>query len=774
MTNTTNVNVWHQITATWNSSGVWLYFDGRFINRTLITGPTTFGGAVGQEFQLMRRATADGEFNMDEFGIWNRTLKPFEVVDLYDEGDYIGFEIESFSVNTTLVSPINFFNSSTSNVIFNASGTSKEDTIINISIYHNLTGVWHLNISNTSLNNNNFSLFEINFSDGTGVWNALICDNSGEECRFAFANRTLTVDTTAPIINVTAPLPIINYSRAGDNLTLSWEIFDFSLNTCWFNYNSTNTTIPCSPTTYSFELEEEKQNLTFYANDSAGRVGSDFAEWIYRIFQTDLVFNENVIEGSQQTFELFVNASEVITNSILIYNKTSHTTNLLTLGGDAYKISSTIQIPNFGFNSNVSFLFNITLTGGDTISTAESNQSVSVLNMGNCSVFNQTLFNLTLFDERTLEDINGTIEIDLEILNELDSSLLSSVSTVFDNVHQADVCSDINITGGGLLYNLELRYFSSPDNGSTFNYVPEFYHIQKADVSGLPQIIPLFDLNVNESTEFTIFYRDNDYIAREDVLLQIQRKYVDEGIFRVIEIPITSSQGSAVGHFDLNNYKYKITVTKDGVVLNQFSNPSIRCESELSGICEITLKGLAETPTADFVSETEDFFYTADQTNDSVIIDYSVPSGEAKLVTISMIQNSPFADPQIICNQSILSSAGSLECDVNPTIGDSSVTINIVSDSEQKANLVAIFQEDLQTSFLLNNYFIAAMLLITLILMFITSTKMMIGSAIFGLVFLGMVFLLKASSMTLIVGAISWLLLAVIIILFKLNKKEEQ
>ena len=256
-------------------------------------------------------------------------------------------------------------------------------------------------------------------------------------------------------------------------------------------------------------------------------------------------------------------------------------------------------------------------------------------------------------------DINGTIEIDLEILNVIDKSQLFNLSTVFNNVHQADVCSDIDITGADYLYNLELRYYSSPDSGSTFNYVPEFYHIQNAEISGLPQVIPLFDLNINESTEFTIFYRDNNYIAREDVLFQIQRKYVDEGIFRVIEIPISSSQGSAVGHFDLDNYKYKITVTKDGVVLNQFPNPSIRCESELSGICEIFLKGLADTPVADFVSSKENFFYTVDQTNDSIIIDYSIPSGESKLVTISMVQDSPFADSQTICNQSILSSAGS-------------------------------------------------------------------------------------------------------------------
>jgi len=80
-------------------------------------------------------------------------------------------------------------------------------------------------------------------------------------------------------------------------------------------------------------------------------------------------------------------------------------------------------------------------------------------------------------------------------------------------------------------------------------------------------------------------------MSQEKMFYYNWRKYISEGIYRTVEIPITSNEGSALGHFDLDNYKYKIIATLNGEILNVFENPAIVCESELSGICTLNLNG---------------------------------------------------------------------------------------------------------------------------------------------------------------------------------------
>ena len=530
----------------------------------------------------------------------------------------------------------------------------------------------------------------------------------------------------------------------------------------------------CTGNSTSFEYVEDENSLCVHAIDEFGLHSENITNWDYEFLELNQSFNSPVVEASNQEFEMFAKINGSITTINFIYNNLSFPANIFNLGDGLTRIISSFQIPSFDNDTNVTNNFNVTMQSNTNILTQNQTQEVLILIIGNCTSFSNLLFNLSLFEEKLLTPLVGTIEADIEILNLDGITEISTKSTQFYNIQNTSICSNLNFSGTDNLYNLELRYYVDPLNNSNFLYVPEFYHIQKAEIDNLPMQIDLYDLNVNESTEFTIFYRDNDYIAEENVLLQLQRKYVDEGIFRVVEIPITSSQGSTVAHFDLNNYKYKITATKDGVVENIFPNPAIRCESELSGICEIFLKGLADVPQADFTSDLVNFFYTLEQTNSSVIVSYVIPSGESENVNIIMVQSSPFKDDSVICNTTLLSSAGQIECNVNETIGDSNVIVRIESNNDPKGNLKVTFQEDLNSTFLLNNYFIAIVLLMTIVMMVVSSPQLMVLASIFGLTFSGIVFLLKYETIGLAAGAISWLIIVGIIILVKLNKKAEQ
>lgn len=785
-----SINVWHHYYATGNATGTFLYADGTLCDSSttksnfpptttaFFVGCTTFDGSACQ-------SGADGVTGgIDEISIWNRTLTQPEISAIA-EGITFGPILPPGLVGSVqLLIPVN-----NTNITITSQDFSANSTVNNGDITNSTLRVWFINntlhseilnlTSGQDLTNTTF--FTVTgLIHGTYVWNVFTDFNNGTDTltNWSLTNNTLNVDLNPPEIVITSPNGTTPYFILGNNETLNTTITDALLDTCWYDYNGVNITIPgCASgvdNIISFLLEVDNYDLTVYANDSGNAISSELTTWEYQVLEKANIFNNPVVGGAIEPFQLDVNTSESITSAILIHNGTSFTTNLLFLGGDAYEITSNIVMPILSSDANVSFNYNITLSGGDVIPTNTSIQEIAILDIADCSTFSNLLFNLSLFDERTLVDINGTIEFDLDILNAGDFSSVFQSSITLDNVHEGLVCSDLNITSGNYVYNLELRYFSSPDNGTTFTHVPEFYHIQRSPISNLPQTILLFDLNINESTEFTIHYKDDSFLPRENVLLQILRRYVGEGLFRTVEIPITSSEGTTVAHFDLNNYKYKIIASQNGVVLNTFNNPSIRCESELSGICEIFLSGATAAQNVDAVSNLKDFFYQVDQTNDSIIVDYAIPSGESTTTVIQMTQTSPFTDPTIICDQTIVSSAGSVECFISPSIGDSAVEITIFSNSINQANLRATFQEDLQAGFLLSNYFIAAMMMMFLILMFASSPQMMMTSAIFGFAYLGFVFLLKSSSVGLVVGAITWLILAVAIILIKMNKKEEQ
>ncbi len=672
-----------------------------------------------------------------------------------DTTPFIGFETPTLPNNT---------NQTSQNIPINVSIT---ETFFQ-SISFQLTGGHNFTFTNNTRFINN------SFADGIYLYNVTTFTSRGQSN--ITENRVITIDSTPPTIDIEAPTGTFNILVQDQNISLNFTVIEAGiLDTCLLEYNNTNTTIPCTNATKTvtgFDYQVGFNNLTIYANDSVENIGINFTSWTFNILEKNITYDELVIESEQNTFKLFFNTSFAIENAFFTYDGTSYDSNIFSEGGGAYRLETTIQAPTVAIDTNFTFYFTVDTDFNGGVNSTFNNQTVSVLDFDTCGVFTFPTINASLFDEKTLSSINGTVEFDFNLINPIGNTQISNFTTLYENVHTLSSCSNVNISAKDFLYDLELRYFQN-GTGNNFNYVPEFYNIQKADTDTLPQNISLYDLNINESTEFTIFYRDDNYITKPNVLIQILRKYVSEGIFRVVEIPITSSEGSAVGHFDLNNYLYKIIITEDGEVLNIFDNPTIRCESEISGICVVNLKGFKQVSQAEGVYQLEDFLYVPSQSNESITITFSSPTGTNKQVRVEMIQTSPFTNPTTLCNTSILSSAGSVSCDTIDSIGDSAVDVKVFSNGVLQANLKASVQEDISDSFMLDNYFIGALLLILLIGMGISSPQIMPWIGVFGLILLGFIFLLKSGSVGLYLGAITWLIVAVIIISFKINQRTE-
>jgi len=193
----------------------------------------------------------------------------------------------------------------------------------------------------------------------------------------------------------------------------------------------------------------------------------------------------------------------------------------------------------------------------------------------------------------------------------------------------------------------------------------------------------------------------------------------------------------------------------------------------LSGQCTLPLNGQGAPNPYEDVETIKDIASVVSLNGSDITVNYVVPSGVPKPVSVSMTQVNQFHENIVLCNQTIVSSAGSITCTANATIGDSQVLVNVDSGDYPLSRSNVYYAEDLGDFFLLNNYAIAAFFIILLVTMMVSSPKIMIVASIISVVLLGFTFLIKGSSIGTVVGAISWLIISGIIILIKLNKKDE-
>jgi hypothetical protein len=420
----------------------------------------------------------------------------------------------------------------------------------------------------------------------------------------------------------------------------------------------------------------------------------------------------------------------------------------------------------YTIDTNASFYWDLTITGG-SVQTQNNTQLVQAVLIDNCSTHTYRLFNLSLFDERTKSSIRGDIEINYQLLNKPTYGVINSVLLNLKNVSNSSICSEINLSGENIAYSAEIRYTSE-------GYASEFYNIQRADIGTGEQQLKLYDLNLNYSTEFKIIYQDDDYTFVEGAVVQLQRKYISEGIYEIVEAPLTSNEGTAVVHIDLDSNKYKATIVKNGQVLDVFDNLVFKCQSALTGECTQQLLGSINPQNDVNLESILDFAYTNPlMVNDTISLSFSVPSGSPSTVGLVLIQKDQFGN-QTLCNRTITSSAGSIECDFDKTIGDSFIELYVTKNGELIMETTYVVPEDGKMDFLGNNFFIVLVMLLSLVGMAFTSPEWIIINGVITFLIAGSLWLLNGLQFVVGLGALMWLVVASAILIFKIAKQEDR
>jgi len=587
----------------------------------------------------------------------------------------------------------------------------------------------------------------------------------------ASLNFDITFDPTAPTITPVSGNGTLNYGSLSINHTLNYTVTDTNLVGCWLNYNSTNRTIPCTSgviNTTNFTLVKNLYTATIYANDSIGNINSQLVEWNYKVLENSFIFNNETLAGNQEDFSLNITLLDGydLSSAVFNYNGYEKSAQIASSGQDRIISISDYSIPIYLNDTNVSIYFTLTLDDSTEINNSAETQLVVAVFLDNCSTYTNQLFNISLFDEEVKTPLLGDIEFNFDLLNKPAYEVVGDLNLKFEDVSVVEICSNINFTDQDYAQSIEIRYYSD-------GYAKELYNIQKADITSNITQLNLYDLNSTDSTEFLIKYQDNTLTTVEGAVIQLLRKYISEDAYETVEAPLTSSIGTAIVHIDLNTNLYKAIVVKDGVVLDIFNNLVFDCENELSGQCTQNLFGSINPQNSESVENLNDFSYSVTSVNNTITTTFSIPSGSPSAVNILLSQKDMFGN-SYLCNKTVTSSGGSIDCDYNDTIGDSIVTLKINKQGVQHAYSSYNIAEAGSVDWLGNNFFIVFILLLSLVGMGMASPEWMIINSVVTIVLCGGIWLLSGLDFVAGLGTLIWLLISAIILIFKISKQEDR
>ena len=531
--------------------------------------------------------------------------------------------------------------------------------------------------------------------------------------------------------------------------------------------NKTN--LDCSLNTTTFNYIQGENDITFFANDTFGNIANETRSWSSIIGTFSIEYESTVYEGYSNeitaTIEGLTEGSS-LTSAKLYYNGNNYTTSI-NYDGDSYEITSTLSAPAVTVDTNYSFGFYLTIDG-DVYDPQTNNQTVLNANFGECGgLTNDTILSLNLVDEDTQVDILGDIEIGGEIKSVSSDETIGTIYVEFTNTTNASLCFSPPSAYDLYYIDAEIRYTSE-------GYSSELYYIQNADITEDLGNLTLYDLNESSSTRFKVTYQDSTYNFVEGAIIQLQRRYISEGVYKTVEAPLTSSDGVSVLHINLDSIGYRATVVKDGVVLDEFENLVFNCQSELTGECEYKLLGIINPGNEQNLDDTRDFYYSNPVLiNGSITTSFSIPSSSPSTVNIVLEQKDQFGN-KTLCNRTIISSAGSVSCNYSETLGKSYIEYTIYKNGEAMAKKSYVVNPTDYLDWLDNNYIFIFVLLLSLVGMALTSPEWIIINGIMTMVISGGLYLARGLDFVVGLGNIVWLIIAAIILISKISKQEDR
>jgi len=763
------INKWHMITLMINETHITGFLNGTsgtpVVATTFTFNPDSF--VFPATYDLY-----NGELKIDEIMIWNRSLSPAEISGLFDSGTgtFYSAPIPDAPPNVTLNSPANNTNYTVKDVTFNCSATDQY-IVENVSLY--IDGSLNYTVTDGADNFTELSLTITDFAEGEHYWDCNSYDNATQEG--LGGARNFTIDTINPVVNVTYPIGTIDYFENNNNLTINFTATDTNIDSCWYSYDggTTNTTIVCAYVNISQNITSINNNsIIFYANDSFGNENSITRTWDYRLFFINQTYLASTLEGSTNTFTSnFETNGSSINIAYLNYNNTNYTGSIST-SGNIYTLTRSIVAPLISATTNVSFNWILVMDGyqKDKDSLNQTIKEVEIVS--NCTD-RYVIYNLTMEDEQLKTKINQTlyntsIKFDMTLYDISRTSIIQTYSNNSLRINPTTICIDNNLSGGEqFVMDIQIKY-------NAINYSEEMYYIENYILtsSTLNQNLTLYDLKSADAQKFKLIARNPSYIPYQNILIQIDRQYIDEGIFNTTEIPKTDEQGITSASLEVDDVLYNIYLIQDGITIKSFLNTRAICQTPAISTCELDLNALAEAITIPDYETGDDFNFTIGYNSTSKIItsQFVIPSGEPSTVLLQITKEDSLGTS--VCTDTINSASGILSCTVPGSFGNSTVIAKIFKDGVEQGKGTISLEQSPSEIFGVVLIILSIIVLLTLIGIGVTDNPVV--SAIMLFVGVIVIFSLNLVENTGFIGkgaSILFLAIAIILVIIKAGRR---
>ncbi len=260
--------VWTHIAVNYNISSTDVIF---YVNGSVADTVDTPGGVPSSVFNLGFTIGTDHaggrEFygDVDEIGIWNRSLSQEEVTQLYNEGNGITYTIEITPPNVTINTPLNqTYNTKT--IVFNV--TALDNLEMKDCNYTLNSGVDNFTMSNVSTSPTYWTATNTTMSEGGHkviyhCWDISGNLNDSESVSFF-------IDSIKPVVSFDYPE---NTTYVTEVNAINYTYFEVNCDSVKYSLNggATNSSpVSCGTNFTSVTSSEGSSSWTLYINDSIG------------------------------------------------------------------------------------------------------------------------------------------------------------------------------------------------------------------------------------------------------------------------------------------------------------------------------------------------------------------------------------------------------------------------------------------------------------------------------------------------------------------------
>jgi len=669
-----------------NSSGTFIYINNTRYASNENTGdfadlnaPYAIGGAADAVDSLLN---GDNVVNsiIDQYVIWNRSLSHSEISSLYNDGDGTVPQANTAPI-VSLSEPANntgLNDGSSVDFVCNATDNSivtELNLTINGVVNETVTGA----AASLGLLKNISPLADGNYNWSCTATNGILSTTNG-----TFA---LTVDSTPPIISIAHPTTDITdglVTSTSRSIDLNWTSSDATsgLNTCWYFNQTANVTVTCG-TNATFTLPYGTYTHIVYANDSLDNEASDSitVTYDYAALENSITFNTPTTQGGTEIFTLNLTSdgSESVTANFM-YRNVSYASSK---SGDNTDMvfSNTISNPTSGTNE-----FYWVITKGSTLyNSTKNNQVVNAFNLTDCSNNGTVIWNFTIQDEEDKTDLSGanlTFEISVDAMT-LAGGDVTNFNLSLNGTNPIAVCTDTALSSSKIILDALIRHEEKTDG------ISEFYSIQNHtinNVTGIHQNITLYNLKSADAQEFKITYKDASFLPVLDSVLEVQRNYIGDGVYRVVERPPFDDDGDTLANLVLGDVIYTFIVKKDNQVLATFNNIKAFCDNAGTGDCKINLNAQNTHVSSDTYESVDNvdltIIYDEDARTAQVIFSSTDDTTREMLLNVTTYD---LLGNETVCSDTLTSSSGTLSCTIPGTFGNSSAMAKVSIDGKVRA-----------------------------------------------------------------------------------------